>query len=542
MLAAEPEATAEGRAELLHEAKSQVRTPTHYWNTTLSVGKSVSLLHASALVNAVQAAEQGNSEEAARWEAVAREIWDCIEVGDREFVEYLQREAGYTRTGYHGQKADGVETGRWEDAHQMVSAMFPQHTSRDGEPQLHIHNLWLNRVKTESDGRWRAPDGAGFFAHKGAGAALAAFAMESELSRRAGVRWVYRPGSHGREIRGVPESLMLLFSSRRVSISTVTARLARQFEARHGHAPDQRALHSMRQFANHVTRRGKEESALDFVGLSRQWEAQARGAEAGALRGLAPRLWHPGAGTAHRTQPHGLRDRQPEAQLQEAQRTGMRCAQEQSAAPNLVEPDRVEPGMRALTAAEEQEVMARGLAQVQELKAAWRRPDLIRCLGEQLPDHAAAPRGREAAAQLERMTERVLSDLGSQEVLCLEAPEWPRVPEGLRRADGRSVYKPHWTAQYATKAQLTLEERLLAQAQDDAAPRLAPDVAAKLLGADQAVLEAQLHAQAQQARRAQAQSHRLRKHRRSSVAGLRAQRRAWAAGCAWIRRRHCGTH
>jgi hypothetical protein len=49
MLAAEPEATAERRAELLHEAKRQVKTPTHYWDTTLSVGKSVSLLHASAL-------------------------------------------------------------------------------------------------------------------------------------------------------------------------------------------------------------------------------------------------------------------------------------------------------------------------------------------------------------------------------------------------------------------------------------------------------------------------------------------------------------
>jgi len=168
---------------------------------------------------------------------VAAEIWDCIQIGNRVFVEYLRREAGYTRTGYHGRKADGTETGRWEDAHQLVVAMFPQHTSRDGEPQLHIHNLWLNRVKTASDGRWRAPDGAGFFAHKGAGAALAAFAMEAELSRRAGIRWAYRP-------------------------------------ARHGHAPDQHALHSMRQFANHLTRQGKEEGALDFVALSRQWEAR----------------------------------------------------------------------------------------------------------------------------------------------------------------------------------------------------------------------------------------------------------------------------
>ncbi len=41
--------------------------------------------------------------------------------------------------------------------------------------------------------------------------------MEAELSRRAGIRWVYRPASHGREIAGVPDSLMKLFSSRRIS-------------------------------------------------------------------------------------------------------------------------------------------------------------------------------------------------------------------------------------------------------------------------------------------------------------------------------------
>ena len=39
-----------------------------------------------------------------------------------------------------------------------VIGSFPQHTSRDGDPQLHVHILWLNRVKTVSDGRWRAID------------------------------------------------------------------------------------------------------------------------------------------------------------------------------------------------------------------------------------------------------------------------------------------------------------------------------------------------------------------------------------------------
>jgi hypothetical protein len=49
MLAAEPEATAERRAQLMIEAKAQVRTPDLYWDATFSVSKSVSLFHASAL-------------------------------------------------------------------------------------------------------------------------------------------------------------------------------------------------------------------------------------------------------------------------------------------------------------------------------------------------------------------------------------------------------------------------------------------------------------------------------------------------------------
>ena len=82
--------------------------------------------------------------------------------------------------------------------------------------------------------------------------------------------------------------------------------------------------------------------------------------------------------------------------------------------------------------------------------------------------------------------------------MALEAPEWPRVPEALRRADGRSVFRPHSGTRYATLAQLTMEEQMAAQAQQRGAPRLAPEMAALLLGADQAQLEAQLHAAAQE--------------------------------------------
>src|SRR5262249_40811868 len=81
-----------------------------------------------------------------------------------------------------------------------------------------------------------------------------------------------------------------------------------------------------------------------------------------------------------------------------------------------------------------------------------------------------------------------------EEVCRLDAPEWPRVPGTLRRASGESIYWAHGGELYATRAQLSMEEQLLADAQAESAPHLAREQAAALLGADLAQLQAQLHA------------------------------------------------
>ena len=100
-------------------------------------------------------------------------MWACIQAGNRAALEYLQREAGYTRSGYHGRQAGEVRTGRWEDAHGFIVGSFAQHTSRDGDPQLHIHNLVLNRVMRERDGAYRTLDSRALHEHRGAAAAIA---------------------------------------------------------------------------------------------------------------------------------------------------------------------------------------------------------------------------------------------------------------------------------------------------------------------------------------------------------------------------------
>ena len=94
----------------------------------------------------------------------------------------------------------------------------------------------------------------------------------------------------------------------------------------------------------------------------------------------------------------------------------------------------------------------------------------------------------EAQELLLGLAEEALSGR-SGEVLCLEAPEWPPLPASLRRnLDGRSVYSRPGVARYATAAQLSLEERLVAQAQAPDAPRVRGELAARRLGADLAQL------------------------------------------------------
>src|SRR5262249_23528510 len=153
-------------------------------DTTFSVDKTISLAHASALASAVEARQAGDLRQAAEWEARAAGIWAEIEKSVRLYIAHMQREAGFVRPGHHGPRINGVATRRFEDAREMAVAMFPQHTSRNGDPQLHVHVLWLNKVATVRDGKWRSIDSRGLHRNKGAGSALAAFALETGLTQR----------------------------------------------------------------------------------------------------------------------------------------------------------------------------------------------------------------------------------------------------------------------------------------------------------------------------------------------------------------------
>ena len=212
LLAAEPHATAERKRELRTEAVKKARQSPLFFDLTISLSKSISIFHASLGENARLARQAGDKDGDAYWSALVAEvdemIWQAVHAG----FGYFQREAGYTRTGSHNTRVHGRETGQWHEA-DLAVAHWLQHTSRDGDMQLHVHSQIAHTAKTGTDGKWRAPDSLGYNEHIGAVAAIVSQHLEEALTARFGLEWTARDDGHGFEIKGISGEMMRVFSS-----------------------------------------------------------------------------------------------------------------------------------------------------------------------------------------------------------------------------------------------------------------------------------------------------------------------------------------
>src|SRR5690242_2525019 len=370
-------------------------------------------------------------------------IWQAVHAG----FAYFQREAGYTRTGSHGTRVHGRETGQWHEA-DLAVAHWLQHTSRDGDMQLHVHSQIAHVARTTTDGKWRAPDSLGYNEHIGAVAAIVSQHLEEALTRRFGLEWVARDDGHGFEIKGIGGEMVRLFSSRRASITADVRGRAAQFEQRYGRAPSQRELARLAQASNFKTRAAKQ-GTLGFAQLHAGWADKLARTLGVSLASVAPSVWHGGTAGTHAGDPRG-------------------------------------PGPAPVSELELSQAAQKAVALAQQEKSAWTRADLIKYLGRVLPRSGMDPAA--AAALLEDLAERTLRS-EFEPVACLEAPEPAEVPRSLLRADGRSIYQRHGGVRFATHAQLSIEERMLALAHATGAPRMTRADAARALGADLAQLE-----------------------------------------------------
>ena len=379
--AAEPHATAERLLELEREAAQATRQSPAYTDVTVSFSKSISVFHASIRENERQARLAGDEAEAARWAAAERRYQEVLHAANRAGLEYVQRWAGISRTGYHGTRVADQEPGRFEEGLITVTSWL-QGTSRDGDPQDHIHNQIARMVKTVSDGKYRALDTVCLRQVIGAVQAVVATHAECGLTREFGVGWVPRTDGAGHEIAGITQQQMDAYSSRTVAITERMPEAVASWTAKYGRAPNRRELLYIRQEVTMASRDGKDAGVIDWDALTARWDAQL----GGALASIAPRV------------------------------SALRARADASAA------SRGDADARtALSRADLTRVVQRALTQTQAARSTWTRSDLLKQLALVLPPQTRTLAPSEAVALLHQLADEALA--GSvEQVICLEAP------------------------------------------------------------------------------------------------------------------------
>ncbi|WP_433503215.1 MobF family relaxase [Pseudonocardia halophobica] len=416
LVAAEPQAGPERRAELRTQAEVSSRQAVAFIDATFSAPKSVTVLGVAFERAANDARAAGDERAAAAWAAHQRAVEDAVLAGARAGLDYLQDAAGYARAGHHGGGG-----GRWIDAHEFVVAQFLQHDSRDRDPQLHVHNAILNRVQA-ADGKWRALDSRTIHTHRGAAGAIAERVMEAHLARTLGVELATRPDGRAREVVGIDSELLELFSSRRHAITAHTRELIDAFAARFGRDPSPLERTRLAQQATLATRAAKSPGGESLGERLDRWEAEARRAVAGGLNQVA----HDVVGRSQR----------PSA-----------------------------PGEWSV-----QDVVERALGNVSTTRASWSRSDLMRAVSDELPGHLGM-RPNQVRPLLERLTDTALE----QAVPITPPPVLDELPAELRRADGQSMFQRPGADRYSAPGQLAAERMLRGSAVLRGAPTFSAD-------------------------------------------------------------------
>jgi conjugative relaxase-like TrwC/TraI family protein len=403
LLEREPDAEPERVAELRAEAERGARQPVSFIDATFSVQKSVTVLHTAYARAELDARRAGDVEAEQAWRTQRRAVEEAIWQGNRAALDYLADNAGYSRAGHHGGGA-----GRWVDAHDWTVASFFQHTSRDHDPQLHIHNAILNRVVC-ADGKVRTLDSRAIHHWRGAAAAVGERTMEEHLTRTLGVRFATRPDGKAREVVGIRQEVMDLFSTRRKAITKKVQKLVADFEAKWGREPSNLEMTRLSQQATMATRRAKQHDGETLDERLARWDRELRQEVADGLAGVA-RDVHRGAPAA---------------------------AEAQEWSPSAV--------------------IAEALAEVQSGQAAWTRSDLARAVNAALPDSLGGLDGAQVARLLDSLVARALSEVNTVKVSA-EVPA--EVTDELRRADGASAYAAPSGSRYATSGHIRAEQAL----------------------------------------------------------------------------------
>jgi conjugative relaxase-like TrwC/TraI family protein len=440
LLDANPGADAERRDQLRVQASKQERHNVAFHDATFNVQKSVTVLHTAFDAQEVKARNSGNEDEAAVWGEFKKVVEDAIWAGNKAALDYMATHAGYTRVGSHGGKG-----GRWADAHEWTVASFFQHDSRDHDPHLHIHNAILNRVQGP-DGQWITLDSKGLYAVKPAAGALGKRVMQEYLSAATGIEFRMREDGTGREVVGIPQEVMDLFSSRRRAITPKVREWAEAFEAKYNRPPNPLEKHDLAQRATLLTRKSKSHTGQTREEMLEGWHQRLLARTDGGL-----------TQTAH----DALNAR----------------------------PEKIEPGTFSA-----REVIETALAALQEKQSSFTESQLLAEIDLALPDIVGITDSTTLGDLLDS-----LKDEAMKLVVPLDAARAGDdvLPAEFRLANGASAFDAPAGKRYATPEHLDIERLLrAATAKRDARVAISADAAHRFtqtlansgtqLGADQA--------------------------------------------------------
>lgn len=361
-MADHPDALPEEVDEARRRIERTTRTATLGVDLTASVPKSVSVVHTAVWRDELKADEAGDEATAERFRAARLAIERAIHTANRAALEYLE-ERTVARAGRHG----GTGTaGRWVKADGLAVASFFQHTSRSIDPQLHIHNVVLNRVRCE-DGQIRAIDTADLFAQQGAFSAVFDRVLAEELAK-LGLEIVQRH-PEGREqpsweVKCVSQRVADLFSSRRQAVTGRLAELVTEMEQKLGRQLTRREYQRLRKATVLTTRGRKLAEGESWEEMLDRWQAELSAEVGSGLAPISAAVMHAMENAATRLPAEWS----PEA------------------------------------------VKAAAVAAVSRERAAWQRDDLMREIERQLPILGGNLSARDYAELLDRLTDQALAD------------------------------------------------------------------------------------------------------------------------------------
>ena len=189
----------DGSGKLVQRAGNPDRSPGV--DMTFSVDKSVSALWAIS--------EPGMRE---RIEAMA------VAAARAALEDSLLKYCSYTRVAEKGVTRP-VEA-------DLMGATFVHGTSRENDPQLHVHCTIFNFARTREDGKWRAHHQYPVYSWKKAAGALFRAYMAWELQQGLGARMEqYGPNAEFTRIAGMPDDLKAFWSKRRKAIVAMAGEL-----------------------------------------------------------------------------------------------------------------------------------------------------------------------------------------------------------------------------------------------------------------------------------------------------------------------------